>query len=852
MKSNFILILLLMSAFSCSKKSDFKSMDTFISKTKSSKGSREVAQANTSACFEDKLTENKLLREIKELENNRAAGPKYILNGIDLSKFQASEAIFLDKNKEWIQTSDLDFSSCTDVKCVFSRIYPNSNGLEGYIHYYFYLKMGYALNTVKSIPGIALDRFTYADVLFSQEELQNFYYLSKIVSPKHQKLPTLSSIHRLPKNQYHPSYGEKSCGLAGGPLNKGYVILMDKCLNIVEKSILSLNFVPLTTHELSHRLDLHLNKNYISQTQEWLDLTGWEIKEDTDQNTGRVIKRTWNKKTSSSAGLTYDGFFRQYTGTDPGEDFADSIGFFRSNPVEMKKVAPKKFKWITENIYNGKSYTPDGLSNAYYDYLLSYGMSNIPVITERCLTDKTSFTYQNDLSVLASFQKYDAALIQCIFGGLEDSVAQGVQTLKADEVEACDYFKSSDKTIRNKVFQGLVDFVKSDLDKNIEIKTQLLLLSELMGKITEEIDPRELFITCQEESKPSDCFNKTITTRIAEMSSDYEERLPNQVKSLATTYLKDNSYDFVQSKVVELFSQIFLGSEIAFKKEAERKWKLCKNSKNIEEGTLALQPFTGETQYMKSSILNCVNTNAESELSKILDKAAGKLGVTIANESIKKFVLNMYLTSYTSTLIDLSKKEVETEKIKATQIRNVLSVKVSNSLSQNTDWLTGESKFEEDIFQSCIIRAKSLILTELQTSYKNDIENLSYHSASDFMIEDLICTEVKKSSRLRQILQNNRDRAFNQSLKVLGDKVIQLSAAHVDCCKKQFTKRDTIAAKNRKSCLTKKWKTITDKALQAWSAENEYTSTQRKLGSRYLDDEKSDLQEQVIKTMEAR
>lgn len=849
MKTSTVIVFLLLLLASCSKRNDFKQIDAFVKKSQAENAGRNLAQVSgKTGCFTDEVTEEKLLKEISELENNKISRSKSIINGLDLSKFSPSEAAYIEKSKENIQTQGLDVSECSNVKCLFSKIYPNSNGIEGHFHYYFYLKMGYVLNTVKTLPLTRLpDDYTYQSVLFSREELQYFYHLTKILSPSFQKLPTLSTINRLPKNMYLPQYGDATCGLAGGFLDNGYILLMDNCLSTDKNSILDSNFIPLTSHEISHRLDYKIDRNRFSETKEWLDLSGWYLKENVDAKTGAVI-RQWALK-ESTGDVKNDGFVRDYAATQPGEDFADSVGFFRSKANEMSVKSPRKYAWISKNLYQGKSFTSEGISENYTEYLTSFGMSNLPVIVEKCLANKSVFETYSDQAIIESFVGYDRDLIQCVLGGVNSYLTAGIQNLKENEVNACSFFTSGEKSIRTRVFAGLIEFIKSDLSKNIEIGNQLLQLAELMNKVQEEIDPREIFIACQEDENKKSCFDDKLSMTLTSLSESYTEKIPNQVNSFKATYLKDNTYEFVSSKIAEIFSHLFTGSDLAFKREAEKRWNSCKSNKTSVEGDILLKPFSGDTQYISASILNCLNSNAESDLYKILDKASKKLGVSIASEGIKKYVLSLYIDNFTATLQDLVKKEVTAEKAKVATTRTAIHSKVSEDMLQNSQWISGILS-DSDAVPVCIDTFNQKVKTELE-SYTGLLGTLNFHNLNDFLGDEKVCKTISSSPRLKSVYKKNKDEKLKAAFSVLKSLVIDSSESYARACKKQYPKKDSANAKNRKNCITQKatWKSITSKALENWSSEKSIT-TDKYAGQDYLDDNKKELQELVVKEME--
>ncbi|MFA6237748.1 MAG: hypothetical protein WC635_10510 [Bacteriovorax sp.] len=860
MKNNILLIAILILFGSCSKKiltktGEFESIEkSFLASNPQGPG-RILAQSDAELCLSDELRESRIVEEIRSLENNKATGSKLIINGLDLSKFPASQALYLEKNKEWIYTKNLDLAGCSDIKCVFNKIYPASNGLEGYLSYYFSLKMGYALSTVNSIPEIALgESVTFQDTLFSKEELNSFYLLSKSLSSTFQKLPTLSSLHRMPRNTFVPKYGENTCGLAGGAFNKGYIVLMDSCLTRSSYDLLGGNFFPLVTHEISHRLDYSILKNYavFSESKTWLDLSGWYLKENINQETGKVTGRQWAIREPGSD-LKYDGFVRNYAGTSPAEDFADSIGFARFTPDDMLKVAPRKFNWITKNIFNGKAYTSEGINAQYINFLNDYAINGLPSVINNCVSNPTSYAFLLDAAELSEFKDYDPALVQCIFGGLNQSIGKGIRSLKGNELQACNYFKSNESAIVKNVLSNLREFIKKDLNQNIEIGIQLKALGELIARLGDEIDPREIFIACQKEQVPMDCYNEKLLGSFNAISAEYAAQIPNQVNSYRDTYLQDNRYGEVKGKIVNLFSQIFVGSDLKFKEEAKRKWKACFNAKtSVEEEDVILSPFSGGTQFIHKSLLNCLNKSAEVELMNVLDAIGKKISISISTQSTKKFIYEMYLNSYTSTLQSFVLAEAKNEEALIKRIKEEVDNKIVSTMTSNTGWIGRNPATPDELAKLCLVEAKNISNQELSARMGSGF-GLNFYNLFSYSSEEESCRKILSTQSVKSESYNNQVKAVKNVLERLHEIVLETSRAPAMKCKNQLPKNDKWSLKSRNTCLTNyaKWKSIAESSLTSWLMEEKlgYMSSAKGIGSEYLQNNKAALQAEAIESM---
>lgn len=882
MKNKILILIALSLSASCSRhyslgklgeiskiEKDFMSING-----KNQKPGRLIAQSAPEACATDEPTEERLVQEIKVLENNnQVVGSKTIINGLDLSRFPPSQSLYLEKNKEWIYTTDLDLRECADIKCVFSKIYPNSTGIEGYISYYFYLKMGYALSTVNDLTQMGYPDFAsvkgtpektltpatpYTEVLFSKKELINFYYLSKALGPSFQKMPSLSSIHRVPNNMYWKK-ADYACGFASGYPNKGFVVLMDKCL-IKDPNATTEDFFPLVTHEFSHRIDYDiLPKNALfSESPTWLEFSGWYIKEDVDAN-GKPIRIWTSGATNSNPALVNDGFIRNYAATSPGEDFADSIGFARFTPDEVQKSSPRKYAWITNNLFNGKSYTAAGLTNAYVTSLTNSSMKDLPSIINNCVDNKGSYTYTLSQNDIENYKEYDPQLIQCIFGGVNQYLADYIRYIKSEEYGACNYFKSNEGAIKIKVLGLVNDFVKSDLNKNIEVAKQLKIVSEFITKLNDQIDSREIFIACQEDKDPIECYNKQLQNVFDLAALDYQSQIPNQLLSLKQSFDQENRYSVVKEKLVNLFGQIFMGSDLKLKAEAKRKWGICFESENppVTNSTdeVLLSPFNGGTQFIKKSLLNCINNGAQTETMAILDKVSSKLSITISNASIKKFIFDMYISNYTSALQSFVEREAANEDYKINQIKDGITKKVVTTLSSNTSWLGSLPQSNEQNAKLCLDESKKIISNEMINSPIKE-DGYNFHASVTDLWKDQICGSILSSSAVKTVIEANQTNAVKKVLPKLDALLLITAEDSMKKCKAQFSKATTLVLASRNFCLTNpvSWGDVEDNTVSNWLTNEKigFISSAKRKGEDYLESKRANLKAQAIKKMNAK
>ncbi|MBY0416360.1 MAG: putative zinc-binding metallopeptidase [Bdellovibrionales bacterium] len=873
MSAKFIPLIALLLLSSCSRypryaNGELRKLDRKIDASNEKPDRIIAAENSVEHCAMDDINEEKLLVDIRSLENNKLPQSKSILSGLDLSKFSPSQANFLERSKDWIFSEDQNFSGCMDVRCVYERIYSGGSGLEGYLHYYFFLKMGYVLSSVAVNPvETDLSTYTYKDVLFSLEELKNFYYLTKALPPSFQKMIPLSSIHRMPRNKKLTKY-PSACGVAGGQPDKGYVVLLDACLTREQNSMFAGNFFPLITHEFSHRLDYTLLANHqiFSETQPWLTLSGWSTYEAIDKDGKAVL--TWKRSQAEANAPASDGFVRDYAATSPTEDFADTIGYGRFDSEKVSQVSPRKYSWIVKNVFGGKNYTISGLTPIYTELLSEFVLKDLPSIINTCVENKNSFAFQMSEAVALTYKEYDPELIECIFGGADRSISLGIKNLKIAEPEACSFFQNSEIAMKAKVLEKINELIKKDLNQNIEIGKQLLVLAEFGKRLNDDLDPREIFIKCQDPSQVPlrvasstkrtsvDCYNTEINFEFSKIAEDYKDQIPNQLETYETSYLAENSYISVKDKISTLFSQIFTGTELKFRETAKSKWKNCLEASPEEHAkfdslNLALTPFNGGAQYIRKSLLNCLNESAENELYEVLEKTSKRLGLSVSSPSTKRFVLDMYLIHFTSTLQDLVVMGKNAEATKINEKKNSTTQKVTASLVNDTSWIGLEAKSDREIYNTCQDKTKIEIEEELD---KENAEEYNFHSPSNLWNES-ICSSILANSKVKSLIDSNNTKAVKKALVVLNALFLDEATDTMVKCKKQFTKNNAIVNASRNLCLTNPitWNSLIEDALARWKKEQniEFIELAQKMGSDQLSTNKTTLKDQAIKKMNA-
>lgn len=342
------------------------------------------------------------------------------------------------------------------------------------------------------------------------------------------------------------------------------------------------------------------------------------------------------------------------------------------------------------------------------------------------------------------------------------------------------------------------------------------------------------------------CFNN--------ISADYTNQIPNQVISYRETYQQDNRYAEVKGRIVNLFSQIFAGSDLKFKEEAKRKWKACYKNKNVfEASNVKLSPFNGGTQFVHENLLNCLNNNTETDLMKVLDAVGKKISITISTQSTKKFIYDLYINSYTSYLQSNVELEAKNEAVHIKTMQDEVDKKVLTTMSSNTEWIGENTSGDDELANRCLIEAGNISSQEYNAQLNAKGDSFIFHNLSNSSSHDESCNKIIGLQKVKNVIYDNQVRIVKNVVHSLKELTLEFATPAAIKCRNQFSQKNKLILMARNTCLTNfsKWKTITDSALSQWITDKKFETIApaRSLGNEYLQSIKTQLQEEAIKSM---
>ncbi len=124
-------------------------------------------------------------------------------------------------------------------------------------------------------------------------------------------------------------------------------------------------------HEFGHKLGSELK---LDERQDWLDISGWEEKEE-----------GWSATKPEKC-------VSKYGKTNPAEDFAESVAAYRYNPQLLKIISPEKYTFIKDNIFLGMEYTSEAACQEENSY---YHTKVLPLLQKEFPYSENLFSYKN-------------------------------------------------------------------------------------------------------------------------------------------------------------------------------------------------------------------------------------------------------------------------------------------------------------------------------------------------------------------------------------------------------------------------------------------------------------------------
>jgi hypothetical protein len=521
------------------------------------------------------------------------------------------------------------------------------------------------------------------DYLFDANEWKAFWLQAHLLPKSMLRMPSLSTLHRVPHGFMPPEWSASgTCGWALGYWKSGIILLGDRCLVLNRSNVHDQSefFYEATTHEIAHRLS---SWNFVTgqwgpatsldQDPEFLALSNWGIEELVPQDGSRVVRR-W--KSGSNA-----KFVSLYAGTSPAEDFAESVGHFRTHPNESLNSTPEKYQFVKNRIFDHRGYTTAELKTEYADAVRSDLVTEVAGWMAPCLTKPVPvMPIDPGLAATAAMLKIDLPLDDGVRTCLQSQFANQVQIilddLRYEEPEACGVLDQAQA--EGDVIAFAAKAVSPQL--TLYLKTDSGAAGLIQGVQTfrdamkQDFDARSLLLSCVNAPSMEQCYSDKAKTEVQRLV-DLHRRLidgagSDLLDSERDRFMDSNRFVEIHAQVTEFFERIFEKITDSVRTQAFQIWMACAEEPVTPvTGDLFVEPYEPGAGYLTPSMLNCLNVRASEQLLSIRKKAALEQGIDSFSPEAKIWIHQRILFPIFKSAFD--SKRAEATKSESDQINGL-------------------------------------------------------------------------------------------------------------------------------------------------------------------------------------
>jgi hypothetical protein len=547
------------------------------------------------------------------------------------------------------------------------------------------------------------------------------------------------------------SWGQSTCGDAGGSRTGGYIRLNDRCVRTstngphADPEFSDFGYLGIT-HEIGHRLDVSLSGDgggwYLSEDSQkgFATLSGWrEIRE----TSGGAVSSKWESgwELTSQSGTPIwsksgkgDGFVRDYAGTSPAEDFADTTAYFRFEPELTREKSPLKFAWISDKFYQGRKFDIESRRDNYRAQVRVALERNIQAIVDQCLTAPTTgiaeagagaAEWSASLGVAASIPgETGADSVRCIAALSHREMGRKIAEFRATEFEACDDINSeSEPGIRRDVLAAVEKQIPDLLARNAALAPIVKAQKEMRLRLVRELDPREAFLKCRKNEVPADCYNQSVKAGFDRIALSYSALLGEvALGSEWDAYRTQWAFDQARTKFVGAWERLTDGIRSEVQAGAVDRWASCSGQsyparsihpllERSEASSLIsplLEPFSGGSQYIDLRLLECLNAGGRERLWQLLLANLARVGVASVSPEAEAFLREEVLNPSWNGVLQENVREAALESNGRNQTRiPLLTAKLSQDLLSDAASWVGSLTEPTGIKDLCLTQAEA-------------------------------------------------------------------------------------------------------------------------------------------------
>ncbi len=802
-----------------SQKSTFTKWDEFQS------GYRSIASVDSAQCEFEDFDLNKLKQEVSELEKSFETGHSLegSLYGLSLKKLPFIQAQFLADNYNLIGNQNKSYNSlnCKDALCILKSIYSGDE-LAANLNYYWYLKTGSVLSLSNHIPAQKEKKpgryneqsHEYSSYLFNQDELKKFYLLAKSLPTSFLHTPLLKSIHKVPSQRVE---GTKDCSLT---TNSGEILISEVCLGFSNE-----DFFKSIAFQISNFVDIEkgreIKKHSISSSEDWIYKSLWYEKGIFD-----ISKKKYLSYWKSF--MPKESFINSISRQSPKNQLQTLLVQYRFNPALFGQKTPEDIKnYISNTFFQNKSYDSNGLYKQYLDKVITMWSQDELKLWSDCLDEH--IPQDSSVSAREIASKADSPLFRCVDKKIPSFLSSSISKIKSENYEACGFFNSGYKTSHlTKKFYSVVDkFLQEQvLKRKIELQNhgnEVLLAQHIKERFKKSIDPINYYVNCFNKDDQRKCFDQKVNRKLDNVLSKYKSKLsPYYSKLVKNDMKKLFSYNESMSKANELTKKYLAPfySKVSF--AAHNSWKYCKKQSFSKDAKVSLPlKFSGGKHFVNAKLLNCLNSQIDSQIFSIVDFTAQK---TLDEQSVsfeltsseKDFAQSFMTNRITQIYSSLLEQELTFEKEKTKEHF------ISSKEKIIEDFLTNESFFDEvysfnQITTDCLEKVSEFYPSKF--FYQSE-------SQLDAQYGKGLCNTIITHPKVSQKINDKINYYWNENKSVAQDQLSESFADYSEDCKDDYPVSDKhYSSRNKRMrtiCIQESFQMALDDALEEWRDDDLY------------------------------
>jgi hypothetical protein len=588
---------MLLILWSCTKVSKEKLLiNSLIISSQSEEGfTRTVASDETTQCMRSQFKVENLKREIEGLESlyTSAEKVKGFWRHVDLSHLPVPQANFLllygDKIGDLRDPNTIDYSSCSDLPCIFNKIYKDELREAGPVHYLWYLKFGHMLSLDNQVPkqrskspGVFQQKeMPLEKYLYSRDELYAFWKLTHMLDDPFLNIEGLKEIQRIPQGEiFEERDYSTACGLSSGA---GWIKLTDQCLQLEKNGEEGYLYFSLV-HELGHQIDFAKGKNnsndtYRSHQEDYLNVSGFYLFEYKDEND--FIHREWKIKSGVQT-------LSPYAAENPQENFAEVIAYYRLEGEKAKKeLKPKHYDFMLNEIF--KKSAPQS------KILLDFWLRKYKPLIFKTTTDQ-----------FLDCKRSDNCHEQQVFENVFELITSKIKT---SEPEACGLLNPKEsKQFWAKLVRKTVEKLLKEHEENFSDDNDYLVqLSGIRKDQASELIGFSAFLNCFKfvDLERESCYR-------GEVLSEFREPV------LGELYLKFYPLSMIENSAGEKYNHLVRSKLQMIQSKADGVWRICTRFPINDDEPPQGEAFNLLDGYMVSSQFNCLNNHFGALIDEIL------------------------------------------------------------------------------------------------------------------------------------------------------------------------------------------------------------------------------------------